>query len=205
MTRSSKYPVPKLGEPYGASKAVVLKNLRRENGRQYWIIACIKCGKPSGPVVQCKLARYCGLCRKCSTAANIAKGIATWRARLDALAAEGKKACASCKRIKKLVQFGNCKAAYRGLSPWCKNCHRVNARLKRYNISKAELRALVKSNNGICHIRGCLSKATDIDHCYSTGRVRGHLCNAHNVVLRRDFKAEDFIALAEYLKCNVVA
>ena len=50
----------------------------------------------------------------------------------------------------------------------------------RYNTSVEVIRRLTAQG---CSIEGCAREATDIDHCHTTGRVRGHLCRSHNVAL----------------------
>lgn len=58
--------------------------------------------------------------------------------------------------------------------------HRLKTKLKQqYGISLEERNYLFTAQNGLCKI--CVeNKATDVDHCHQTGRVRGLLCRACN-------------------------
>ncbi len=59
-----------------------------------------------------------------------------------------------------------------------------NCRLKRkYGITLKEVEDMRSSQGGMCAIPGCGREAKVIDHCHSTGRVRGLLCNGCNASL----------------------
>lgn len=55
----------------------------------------------------------------------------------------------------------------------------------KYGISLAERDTLIKNQNGVCGICGSLpgSKGLFVDHCHSSGKVRGMLCYACNTML----------------------
>lgn len=85
---------------------------------------------------------------------------------------------------------------------YCKTCC-PNASFRRkidlYNLSYPQYIELLNLNNGMCEI--CkIEKATDIDHCHKTGKVRGMLCHNCNMMLghAKDNK-ESLIVAIEYL------
>lgn len=73
---------------------------------------------------------------------------------------------------------------------------------KRYKISENDLLAMLEASNGICTIcQGPLGSFGVVDHCHSTGSVRGLLCNDCNLGLGR-FKdnIDSLYRAIEYLK-----
>jgi len=73
--------------------------------------------------------------------------------------------------------------------------------VRKYNLTPAEYQALVDHQNGECAI--CSKKQSrpfDVDHCHSTGKVRGLLCtncnrmlgHAHDDVFRLN-RAADYL------------
>jgi hypothetical protein len=95
--------------------------------------------------------------------------------------------CASCNTLKSLDEFHNDKNRPLGKSYRCKLCgtrHREKNRLfNSYGITYKEYGEMFKSQCGLCAI--CQradtgverTKNFSIDHCHSTGEVRGLLCN----------------------------
>ena len=60
----------------------------------------------------------------------------------------------------------------------CTTCHRTTLK---YNLTKEELKQLRQIKN--CQLCGIeFDKVGCIDHCHTTGRVRGVLCNKCNVI-----------------------
>ena len=55
------------------------------------------------------------------------------------------------------------------------NPNREYRRASKYGLTNEQFDELLKSNNGLCHICN-VRKATAIDHCHESGKVRGHLC-----------------------------
>ena|ERR1035437_239535 len=69
------------------------------------------------------------------------------------------------------------------------NPERVDAtrRLYQYGVTPEQYKILVESQNGKCAICGREGITLCIDHCHSTGRVRGllcHLCNSYIGVIK---------------------
>lgn len=117
------------------------------------------------------------------------------------------KTCTKCKTEKALEDFSKKRNAH---SSVCKSCHneyyknywknseayeshkaRVNAYRKanedliksqRYGISLEDFLEIKEKSQGLCMICGS-AKIDAVDHCHTTGRVRGLLCKRCNVGL----------------------
>ncbi len=135
------------------------------------------------------------------------------------------KICTGCKREKSLDLFGM-KAGKKNTR--CKECfnkyyheywknteaytkHRENIQAKRdadpvayraskYNLTKEELLALIARHDGMCWL--CKNKkATAIDHCHISKKVRGMLCNSCNTGLGKLGDSVDSLRKAiEYIQ-----
>ena len=78
-----------------------------------------------------------------------------------------------------------------GLQPKCKTCqHNVRAKYykpheymrRKFNLSEAEYQNLIKSNE--CQVCGRdITEKKCIDHCHTTEKIRGVLCNNCNTAL----------------------
>jgi len=105
------------------------------------------------------------------------------------------KYCTSCYEEKPSTDFSkNSKGLY-GLAQKCKLCSaKITAyyRLKnpyknasrKYNISEEQVKELWSTTN--CMICGIIKKETKllcIDHCHTTGKIRGVLCDDCNIAL----------------------
>jgi hypothetical protein len=134
------------------------------------------------------------------------------------------KTCSHCQQEKELTEF------YQFWSKWterkfsssrCKPCHQLykhtNPNTKRnrkaeklksrYGLDYEEWQEIRQKQNYSCMICGvteeALGRKLDVDHCHTSGAVRGVLCNPCNTVLghARD-KVEVLEAAVEYLKKN---
>ena len=112
------------------------------------------------------------------------------------------KKCSKCKEEKKLNEFHNAKSGKFGKHHYCKICLSENKK-KHYNYEKANKRRLMYSyqisleevnlifeeQNKKCKICNSEYKIVAkhgglyIDHCHSTGNVRGLLCSKCNALL----------------------
>lgn len=95
-----------------------------------------------------------------------------------------KRICYSCKKEKELICFSKNKKEPLGLSYQCKDCMR-NERIKRlYGITIDEYNILFIKQKGKCCIcnkhQSEVTKRLNIDHCHTTGKIRGLLCNSCN-------------------------
>ena len=107
------------------------------------------------------------------------------------------KKCYRCKETKPKDQFFKNKSQKDGLVGYCKPCHqqyhkdrpqyRQKWHLKsNYGISTTEKEQLLVLQNNCCSIcknSFSSSKATHIDHCHTTKKVRGILCSNCNTML----------------------
>lgn len=91
----------------------------------------------------------------------------------------GHKRCPRCEQVKPHEQGTRNSSSSDGFTVYCRACRAVESRArhlkKNYGISEAERDGLIASQMGVCPI--CLSApAAHVDHCHTTGRVRGVLC-----------------------------
>ena len=155
--------------------------------------------------------KYRGQCRKC------AKGYKVCREEkkdiVQTLLSQNKKECSKCSKIKSLSEFTKDSYTYTKYSSNCKSCINIanvaNVKVRkkttakrRYNITDEQYDELMDVRN--CAI--CSEEFNDnrhIDHCHTTGIVRGVLCSFCNMGLGH-FK-DNITSLAnaiKYLKSN---
>jgi len=116
------------------------------------------------------------------------------------------KRCTICKKEKPLTDYYNCKACKDGKGYRCKTCdskarakyYQENetslekrtlrgrrAKYKKYGITSEEYIKLNKEQRGCCRICGSTetrssSHELSVDHCHTTNKIRGLLCNNCN-------------------------
>lgn len=134
--------------------------------------------------------KYRAQCRMCH------KGYQMLREERRQQVDNGRKPCGKCKVVQPLTEFHKDMSMNHGLTSWCKTCKRdymaANADhisatrlIKLYGVSRDEadrLRSIANCN--ICDSNlsaGWRSRA--VDHCHSTGKVRGVLCKRCNLGL----------------------
>ncbi|MFE0106810.1 endonuclease VII domain-containing protein [Streptomyces sp. NPDC059009] len=118
-------------------------------------------------------------CRECTGGAYRRRREALGKTVRRANVPEGHKHCLSCDDVKPWSEWHRNATASDGLSTRCKSCRAAEGRahyLKRqYGMTEAERDEMIAAQNGLCAI--CLkAPAVHVDHCHSTGRVRGVLC-----------------------------
>lgn len=101
------------------------------------------------------------------------------------------KTCSSCRAEKPKTAFYKAPKNGDGRSSHCKACmdraQRDRTLRRKYGISAGEYATLAAAQNGLCRI--CLNppppeqRGLVVDHCHSTGAVRGLLCNNCNALL----------------------
>jgi Recombination endonuclease VII len=129
----------------------------------------------------------------------------------------GQKWCARCQSVKSVDDFWKNKATKSGIHPHCKKCvypdnqkrktravMRATHLRKSYGLSLSDFQAMLDKQKGACLICLCdLSPKACVDHCHSTGAIRGLLCDGCNNGLGR---LKDSPALlrraAEYLESS---
>lgn len=81
-----------------------------------------------------------------------------------------------------------------GRGSWCKYCHNIYTKSKKYGITPIEIEILWAIEE--CEICGCHLEEGDacIDHNHTTGEVRGVLCHPCNRML-------GFIEHSKYDRC----
>lgn len=113
----------------------------------------------------------------------------------------GSKKCSKCKEIKSLSEFSKDKQHFSGRKSACKACSSVYFKqwrqknieqvkeqdkikqIKRtYNVSHEEALNYHNNRTGECPICGNIDFRV-IDHCHTTGKIRGFICSACNSLL----------------------
>ena len=125
------------------------------------------------------------------------------------------KTCNKCQTPKPFGEFDKRSKSKEGRAYTCKQCrqmYRLENRnvtweknmIARYGLTSAEYSATLKEQSGVCKIcrQLCVTgRKLAVDHCHSTGKVRGLLCAQCNTGLG---KAEDSIDrlndMIKYLK-----
>ena len=102
------------------------------------------------------------------------------------------KYCSVCHKPKTLDNFykaPNNKTGYEGK---CKSCRNISSRGKhlklRYGVSEKDYEKMLEEQGGVCKVCGKFelrskSKYMVVDHCHTTGDVRGILCHKCNTAL----------------------
>lgn len=102
------------------------------------------------------------------------------------------KACSRCKLVKPASAFRAYPKAMTGLNSYCRDCDRECVRqrhhAKTYGLSVDQVAALLEAQGGACAICGVVApmerkggaRHLTVDHCHTSGEVRGILCDACN-------------------------
>jgi len=122
------------------------------------------------------------------------------------------RACVRCGEVKPLSLFPPCKKSLLGRKRRCRACISEQSRDRQmqrdYGISEAKRDELVKMQGGNCAICGkpeseAPRQRLAVDHCHTTGKVRGMLCDHCNKgigCLQDDIS--NLTAAIEYLSQN---
>lgn len=107
------------------------------------------------------------------------------------------KTCKSCKKILNIAYFSK-GGKYKGKQKHkahCKECYKKIYKTKernrnshlsyKYGLSLKEYENMLKKQGGGCAICGIKpnKKPLSVDHCHKTGKVRGLLCQKHNIAI----------------------
>ena len=125
------------------------------------------------------------------------------------------KRCPICGEHKGLADFPRNRSKKDGLASYCKPCHNKKMKeiaerlyggnanflmMKRYGITKAEFRAVVDAQGGLCAICS-IRPAKHLDHDHATGKNRAALCFSCNRGLGKFGDNPEFIRRAQaYLR-----
>lgn len=92
--------------------------------------------------------------------------------------------CLSCNQIKLLTHFHKHKGRKFGISELCKECRNSKMVSDKYGLTKKDLNELFKKQDNKCAIclidRKLVVQGLAVDHCHTTGKIRGLLCNNCN-------------------------
>jgi len=160
---------------------------------------CPQCKKPfraTPSKVKTLTVKCCGICGNRNRAPQINRDLNT-------------KECTVCKEIKHLDEYYKNSKRHDNYSPRCKTCmdaykqswtvgkendiklRNENTRLlQRYNITSEDYKVLLHKQDYCCAICGnapeegrASSKKLSVDHCHTTGAIRGLLCQKCNTAL----------------------
>lgn len=117
------------------------------------------------------------------------------------------KVCASCKQEKAVSNFSKNKLSKTGKSSYCLLCEAERHSkfvIHSYGITLIEHLNMLKFQDFKCAICNCVgNRALGIDHCHTSGKVRGLLCNNCNTGLGMFKDSQDLLLIAAaYLEHN---
>ena len=146
----------------------------------------------------CKLSRSkdghhydCKDCRRTKEEVRVAKSTPV-----------SEKLCKTCDTVKPADEFHKNKGKRTGLCEQCKICRNISMVEKRHSLKKGELQELKIRQNLKCAICEQVEELA-VDHCHTTGKVRGMLCNNCNNGIGRFKDNIDYLHNAiNYLKEN---
>jgi len=125
------------------------------------------------------------------------------------------KYCCRCKQNKPSCEFHRCRGKRDWLSVLCRRCPQESGKRYRYGITENQQLEILQSQGNCCAIcgtalDGSLIEANplspNIDHCHTTGNVRGILCRSCNLALGIAEQGDWLTKAAEYLerqKCEL--
>lgn len=179
-----------------------------------------------------RIARICGTCGTefMAMASQVARGYAKYCSRACYCTAHYKvketRQCARCGLTKERSEFPKSTKNRTRIYSWCKTCK--NAKMKEYReldkdswlsnhmkrtfgITLVEYKEMLAKQNGrcaICKIKkpGSNFGRMEIDHCHTTGKVRGLLCHNCNAGLGHFIDNVELLSVAiEYVKSQFAA
>ena len=129
------------------------------------------------------------------------------------------KQCKKCKLLKPYIEFNKNRTCRDKHYPYCKVCKKIDDRAynqgpgktkawkRKYGIEEYQIIEMLLDQRGLCGVADC-GEALDmntrwkfnVDHCHTTGKVRGLLCMRCNIVLGhvRD-RCETLNGMVDYL------
>lgn len=125
------------------------------------------------------------------------------------------KVCFSCNKEKSITEFHRDGKRYK---PYCKPCRSAkrkthsNGRVgreaerrahlqARYGITLEDYNDLLESQNGLCAVCDKPMERINVDHCHSSGKVRGLLCFGCNVAIGHfNDDIEVILSAVEYIR-----
>lgn len=112
--------------------------------------------------------------------------------------------CNICNKVGPSADFQRDPTKANGLRGHCRECQRERHLLNNFGLRAEQYQQMFRSQGGACKIcRKPSDKTLAVDHCHSTGRVRGLLCeNCNRGIGLLGDDAERLRAAAEYLEEN---
>lgn len=97
------------------------------------------------------------------------------------------KHCTRCVTTLPISKFSRSKGALCGVKNWCQSCSNLQRSFRRLGMTKEQYTALHLQQQGRCQIcqkhESQLERRLAIDHCHSTGQIRGLLCMPCNTAI----------------------
>ena len=99
---------------------------------------------------------------------------------------KGHRVCNYCELEKIYTDYPKNKNKKHGIDHMCKQCYRELHLKRKYGITINEYNRMLNSQNNKCAVCNSTSKGKknakyfSVDHCHTTGKVRGLLCNHCN-------------------------
>lgn len=96
------------------------------------------------------------------------------------------KVCADCKETKLRSCFTPNLTVTDGLYSQCRKCNLISQRAHKYGISEEHRQQMLHDQHNrccLCHGSFTESNIEHVDHCHTTGRIRGLLCASCNTAL----------------------
>lgn len=137
------------------------------------------------------------VCKKCRTEYEKGRRNGNFKSLLAQrrlnFASVGYKICSNCGLEKQFNDFYKDRRMCSGYRSQCRSCISTDHstrwnpdlfRLKTYGLSAEDFTRLLKEQNGRCGIcSGPLKDKLNVDHCHTSGQVRGLLCTQCNLLL----------------------
>lgn len=131
-----------------------------------------------------QVERFCPSTDKKRSYAGLHKVCDDCKTRIATRTNESGRMCTECREYKKWTDFAADSGSKHGYATKCKACratyHRTYHMAKTYGLSSEQYQEMYDAQNGQCPI--CLGSFPTlvIDHCHTTGEVRGLLCSLCN-------------------------
>lgn len=116
--------------------------------------------------------------------------------------------CVDCKQVKPLEEFHISPKSVTGRTSICKDCDMIRYRLRMYKLDNAAYLAMVEAQGNTCKACGATPesernsglKTLCVDHCHTSGKVRGLLCHHCNIAVGM---LDDSLAIAEKVSAYI--
>lgn len=95
---------------------------------------------------------------------------------------DGRMECYSCKQMVSVTEFyvHRAKTGYAHHDSYCNPCRKMHMILRYVGLTKEDYIAKIAASNGLCECCGEPYAKPSVDHCHTSGIIRGVLCQACN-------------------------